>query len=36
MEGTEKVLIQRIEAGAVETTGDTLVVEKNVAIELGG
>jgi len=36
LEGTEKVLIHRIEAGAVETTGDTLVVEKNVAIELGG
>jgi len=36
LEGTEKVTIHRIKAGAVETTDDTLVVEKGVAIELDG
>ena len=36
MEGTEKATIHRLVAGAVETTDDILVVEKNVAIEFDG
>ncbi len=36
MEGTNRTTIHRIVAGEVETTDDTLVVEKNVSIELRG
>ncbi len=35
-EKTDKVQIRRIQHGEVESVDDTLVVEKNVAIELGG
>ena len=36
MEGIEKTTIHRLVAGAVETTDDILVVEKNVAIDVDG